>query len=68
MQFSTFPEWVDQQIPLLESVDYFGANEYFRGQKRRKKNLNSKTLMVRLTGLSLYANESCNEHAVYFWR
>ena len=69
MQFRAFPEWVDQQIPLLESVDYFGANEYFSGRKKKKKEsriLISKTLMVRLTGLSLYANESCNEHAVYF--
>ena len=42
MQFRAFPEWVDQQIPLLESVDYFGANEYFSGRKKKKriKNLN----------------------------
>ena len=55
----------------LERVGYFKTSEYFCG--RKKKNLYEQnfreTSKVRLTGrvlqkLSLYANQSCDEHAV----
>ena len=35
---------------------------------KKNKNLLSKTAMVGCCKLSLYANESCDEHAVYFRR
>ena len=72
MRFRAFLERVGSRIQSLESVDYFKASEHFSGRKKLRRILMSKTSMVRLTGrpckLSLYANESCDEHAVYFWR
>ena len=54
----------------LESVSYFGTREHFSGKKKRRI-LRTKTSIVRLVccrKLSLYANESCDEHAYYFFR
>ena len=54
-------------IILKQMADH--TNEHFSGRKRKKAHrriLFSKTSMVRLTGLSLYANVSCD--AVYFRR
>ena len=54
----------------LESVSYFGTSEHFSGKKKRRI-LRTKTSIVRLVccrKLSLYANESCDEHAYYFFR
>ena len=36
MQFRAFPESVGLQIPLLESVNYFGTNEHFSGRKKKE--------------------------------
>ena len=61
MRLRAFPERVGPRVLSLESVDYFGTSEHFSGRKKKKKTrrmLISKTSMVRLTGLSLYANES----------
>ena len=58
------PGGVSLRILSLESPDYFGTSEYFSGWKKRKKNLESEAICK----LSLYANESCDDHAVYFQR
>ena len=66
MRFRAFGERVGPRILSLESVDYFGTSEHFSGRKKKNNNnkkkarrmLISKTSMVRLTGLSLYADES----------
>ena len=52
----------------LESVDYFRTTEHYRMVKKKIRILISKTAMVGCCKLSLYANESCDEHAVYFRR
>ena len=64
LKMSSFSEQVGLQILLLESFDYFGTSEYFSGKKRTI--LMSKTLWLVVVKLSSYANESCDEHAVYF--
>ena len=51
-KMSPFPEQVVSQFLWLESVDQFKTNDYFSGGKK----------------LSLYANEACDEHEVYFRR
>ena len=61
---TSFSEQVGLEILLLESFDYFGTSEYFSGKKRTI--LMSKTLWLDVVKLSSYANESCDEHAVYF--
>ena len=69
MRFRVFPEGVGPRILSLESVDYFGTTEHFSGRKKKNRRiLICKTSLVRLTGLSLYAAESCDEHAVNFRR
>ena len=45
----------------LESVDYFGISEYFSDNFDGEA-----TKLVGCCKLSLYANESCDEHAVGF--
>ena len=64
LKMSSFSEQVGLQILLLESFDYFGTSEYFSGKKRTI--LMSKPLWLVVVKLSSYANESCDEHAVYF--
>ena len=64
LKMTSFSEQVGLEILLLESFDYFGTSEYFSGKKRTI--LMSKTLWLGVVKLSLYANESCDEHAVYF--
>ena len=65
LKMSSFSEQVGLQILLLESFDYFGTREYFSGKK--KKNLNQQNFVTGCCKLSSYANESCDENAVYFW-
>ena len=65
MQFRAFPGLVGLRILSFESVDYFGTNEQFSG--RKKKNLNQRNFDSEAK-LSLYVNESCDEHALYFRR
>ena len=64
LKMTSFSEQVGLEILLLESFDYFGTSEYFSGKKRTI--LMSKTLWLGVAKLSSYANESCDEHAVYF--
>ena len=64
LKMTSFSEQVGLEILLLESFDYFGTSEYFSGKKRTI--LMSKTLWLVVVKLSSYANESCDEHAVYF--
>ena len=70
LSFRAFPERFCPRSLLLENVDYFETLKYVNssvvGEKKRRI-----IIMKRLTGLgklSLYANESCAEHAVYFRR
>ena len=55
-----FPERVGPRILSLESVDYLVTSEYFG------KNFDGEA--INCSKLSLYANESRDEHAVYFRR
>ena len=64
LKMTSFSEQVGLEILLLESFDYFGTSEYFSGKKRTI--LMSKTLWLGVVKLSLNANESCDENAVYF--
>ena len=64
LKMTSFSEQVGLEILLLESFDYFGTSEYFSGKKRTI--LMSKTLWLDVVKLSSYANESCDENAVYF--
>ena len=69
IKFRAFPKRVGPRIPLLESIDYFGTSErYCVVKKKIIRILTSKIAMVGCGNLSLYANESCDEHAIYFRR
>ena len=59
MWFGAFPEQVGPRLILsIESFDYFGTSEYFSGQKKKRRRISiHKTLMVRQSKLSLYAND-----------
>ena len=64
-----FPELVGPRILSLKGVDYFETNEYFSGRKRQESlcaNLRWWGWLVGCSKLSLYVNDSCDEHAVYF--
>ena len=66
IKFRAFPKCVGPLIPSLESVDYFGTSEHYCVVKKQIRILISKIVMFRCGKLSLYANESCDEHAIYF--
>ena len=68
IKFRAFPKRVGPRIPLLESIDYFGTSGRCCVVKKKKKIriLTSKIAMVGCGKLSLYANESFDEHAIYF--
>ena len=71
IKFRAFPKRVGPRILSLESVDYFGTSENYRVVEKIKikiRILISKTAMVGCCKLSLYANGSYNEHAIYFRR
>ena len=67
IKFRAFPKRVGLRILSLESVDYFGASEHYWvvEKKKERRILISKIAMIRCCKLSLYANESCDEHAIY---
>ena len=67
IKFRAFPKRVGPRILSLESVDYFGASEHY-WVVGKNKNLISKIAVVVCCKLSLYANKSCDEHAIYFLR
>ena len=70
IKFRTFPKRVGSRILSLESVDYFGTSEHYWvvEKKKRKGILISKTAMFGCCKHSLYVNDCCDEHAVYFRR
>ena len=47
LKFRAFPERVCPRILSLESVDYFGTSEHFRGRKKTKRRF---LISTRLTG------------------
>ena len=65
IKFRAFPEQVGPRILSLQSVDYFEQVNTTKWSKKRRI-LISKTAMVGCCKLSLYANGSCDEHALYF--
>ena len=67
IKFRAFPKRVGPRILSHESVDYFGTSALLSGRKKIRI-LISKIAMVGCCKLSLYANESCDEHAIYFRR
>ena len=67
-KFRAFPKRVGPRILSLESVDYFGASEHHWVVEKKNRILISKIAVVGCCKLSLYANESCDEHAIYFRR
>ena len=66
IKFRAFPKRVGPRILPLESVDYFGASEHYWVVEKKIRFWISKIAMVGCCKLSLYANESCDEHAIYF--
>ena len=55
--------------PSLESlITMEQLNTVLSGRKKKRRILLSKTVMVGCCKLSLYANEPCDEHVVYFRR
>ena len=68
IKFRAFPKRVGPRILSLESVDYFGASEHYCVVEKKIRILISKIAMVGCCKLSLYANESFDEHASYFRR
>ena len=58
--FRAFPKRDGPRILLLESIDYEQMNNTEWLKKIRL------IVMVRCCKLSLYANESCDEHVIYF--
>ena len=70
IKFRAFPKRVGPRILSLESVDYLGTSEHYWVVEKKKKIriLISKAALVGCCKLSLYANASCDEHAVYFRR
>ena len=62
------------RVLSLESFQYFGASKHFSLQKKRDRYEQNFDRVVKGGGdklvwcckLSLYANESCDEHTVYF--
>ena len=72
IKFRAFPKRVGPRIKSLESVDYFGANKHYWVVEKKIRILISKIAMVGCCQLSPYANESCDEDAIYFrllkWR
>ena len=68
IKFRAFPKRVGPRILSLEIVDYFGASEHYCVVEKKIRILISKIGMVGCCKLSLYANESCDEHPIYFRR
>ena len=58
--FRAFPKRDGPRILLLESIDYEQMNSTEWLKKIRL------IVMVRCCKLSLYANESCDAHVIYF--
>ena len=68
-KFRASPKSIGPRILSLESVDHLGTSEHYSVvQKKKIRILFSKTAMVECFKLSLYANESCDEDAIYFRR
>ena len=67
IKFRAFPKRVGPRILSLKSVDYFGASEHYWVVEKKIRIWISKIAMVGCK-LSLYANESWDEHANYFRR
>ena len=66
LKFGTFPKRVGSRKALitLEQVNTIDWSK----KKKRRRILISKTEMVGCCKLLLYANRSCDQHAVYFGR
>ena len=64
IKFGAFPKRVGPRILSLERVDYFGTSEHFWVGRKKIRILISKIAMIGCGKLSLYANGSCDEHAI----
>ena len=62
-----FRKHVGPQILSIESIDYFGASEHYWVVEKKIRIWISKIAMVGCCKLSLYANESWDEHAIYMY-
>ena len=63
------PERVGRRILSLESFDYYRTSECLRGRTKRRIFMSNSSIVRLVVGCSkvlLYANESCDKHAVYF--
>ena len=67
IKFRAFPKCLAPRILSLESADYLEQVHTTEWSKKIRI-LNKKTAMVGCCKLSLYADGSCDEHAVYFRR
>ena len=68
IKFRAFPKRVGPRIKSLGSVDFFGAREHYWVVGKKNKNPKWQNCDGRVCKFSLYANESCDEHAIYFRR
>ena len=64
IKFGAFPKRVGPRILSLERVDYFGTSEHFWVGRKKIRIIISKIAMIGCGKLSLYANGSCDEHAI----
>ena len=63
------PERVGPRILSLGSFDYYRTSECLRGRTKRRIFMSNSSIVRLVVGCSkvlLYANESCDKHAVYF--
>ena len=68
IKFRAFPEQVGPRIISLEDVVTLEQVNTTVVEKKERRILISKSAMIGCCKLSLYANEFCDGHAVYFWR
>ena len=66
IKFRAFSKRVGPRILSLESVDYFGASEHYCVLEKKKRISISEIALVGCCKISLCADESCDEHAIYF--
>ena len=68
IKFRTFPKVSVHEFCRLKALITLEQVNTTEWSKKKIRILISKTAMVGCRKLSLYANDSCNEHAIYFRR
>ena len=68
IKFRAFRKRVAPRILLLESIDYFGASEHYRVVEKKYESELAKLRWSPVVNFHCNANESWDEHAIYFRR